>query len=246
MNLSEIVKKAARSAPEPEAAGRRPARMGVFTLGPVEPPPGSKPEEREDSGLSEVSRVSRVSRALMALDQPSRRGLWILLGVVILAGVGVLFMPEALRSRLGSWFTSAGSWVSEKTSSGETPQAVPSTMGLPKGGPEAPPSDAYEPPPPGEGSPEPEPEPEEAPAPTPAAPTPRPRKPEAAKPTDAAAKPAPTPKKPAQAPAIQAKPAFPEPEPVEETGEPEEPSVGPAEVDPSIQPLEVAPPEPEP
>ncbi len=259
----EIVKQA-RSAPEPEAANRRPARMGVFTLGPVEPPPGAKPEEREDSEVSEVSRVSRVSRALKAMDRPSRRGLWILLGIVVLAGMGVLFMPEALRSRLGSLFSSAGSWVSDKASDAP-PRAVPSSQGIPTGDPETPPSDAYEPPPPGEGSAdepeEPAPAPVKAtPAPTPpAAPTPKPRKPESAASPEAVAKPAPAPKKPASAPAIQAKPAVPEPEAVEETGEetdgtiegsegteePAEPSVGPAEVDPSIQPLELSPPEEE-
>jgi serine/threonine-protein kinase len=250
-----------RSAPEPEAANRRPAKMGVFTLGPVEPPPDSKPEEREDSELSEVSHVSSVSRALKALDRPSRRGLWILLAIVILAGIGVLFMPEALRSRLAALFSSVGSWVTPS----EKPQAVPSSMGIPTDEPQTPPSDEYEPPPPGEGSPEPV---KAAGAPskaastptTPASPAPRPRKPEPVTATEAATKPAPAPEKPAPAPAIQAKPADPEPvekmdettESVEETEETTEggeelaePSVGPAEVDPSIQPLELSPPEEE-
>ncbi|HEX8702297.1 MAG TPA: serine/threonine-protein kinase [Myxococcaceae bacterium] len=243
----EIVKQA-RAAAEPEAANRRPPRMGMFTLGPVEAPAASQPEEREDSEVSEVSRVSRVSRALAAMERPSRRGLWILLGIVILAGIGVLFMPESLRSRLGSLFSSAGSLVAPN----EMPKAEPSTMGIPTEDSETPPPDAYEPPPPGEGSPEPvnaAPAPTKATPTTPAAATPRPRKPESATPTEAAAKPATTPKKPASTPAIQAKPTVPEPEAAEETEgneaieEPAERSVGPAEVDPSIQPLELSPPE---
>ena len=216
------------SPPESPKQGR-PAKMGVFTLGPAAPPPEARPEEREDSEVSEVSRVSRVSRALMALDRPSRRGLWILLGIMILAGLGVLFMPESLRSRLGSVFSSTGG----------TSGAMPPAVGIPTDEPQAPAADEYEPPPPGEGSREPQ---QAAPAPTtPTAPVPRPRRPEAATPTEAAAKPAPAPRKPAAG--SPAKPAVPSQEPVEGTEEPSEPSVGPAEVDPSIQPLELAPPE---
>ena len=233
----ESPKQGRAAAPDPEAGSRRPAKMGVFTLGPAAPPPGARPQEREDSEVSEVSevsRVSRVSRALTALDQPSRRGLWILLGIVILAGLGVLFMPEALRSRLGSLFSSAGS----------TPGAMPPAVGIPTDEPQIPAADEYEPPPPGEGGAEPQ---QAAPAPTtPTAPVPRPRKPEAATPTEAAAKPALAPRRPATG--SPAKPAVPGQKPVKAAEEgaeegTEEPSVGPAEVDPSIQPLELSPPE---
>jgi serine/threonine-protein kinase len=246
----EIIKQA-RSAPEPEAGNRRPAKMGVFTLGPVEPPSRPVTEEREEPEPSEVSRVSRVSRALMGLDQPSRRGLWILLAIVILAGIGILFMPEALRSRLAAFFSSVGSWVSDKAAPGNTPKAVPSSQGFPTGEPQVPSADDYEPPPPGEGSSE----PEEADPPAPQ--TPKSRKSEAPKATEAAAKSATASKKPASAPGISAKPAVPTPAPVEGAEEPEEagitegteepaePSVGPAEVDPSIQPLELSPPDEE-
>jgi serine/threonine-protein kinase len=254
--------KQARAAPAPEA--RKPTKMGVFTLGLAEAAEAPKPEDTEDSEVSEVSRVSRVSRALKSLERPSRRGLWVILAIV-LAGIGVLFMPEALRSRLGALFSSAGSWVSEKLSSDSQPQAVPTSPGIPtEVGPVVPPSDAYEPPPPGEGSTEPEeeeaPVKAEPPTPAPSAPalakppstpsavkkpvTPAVKKPAEA-PTEAGA-PQGTPRKPNQAPAIQGKPEVPETDAVEESAEPAEPSVGPAEVDPSIQPLELSPPtEPE-
>jgi serine/threonine-protein kinase len=244
---SPLPPKQARPAPEPDAReGRRPARMGVYTLGLPEPTAPSKFEPPEES---EVSEVSRASRALKALEGSSRRGLWILLGIVVLAGIGVLFMPEALRSRVGALFVSAGRWMSEKLSPDPAPQVVPTSPGIPTSvQPAMPPADEYEPPPPGEGRAEPE-EAAPAPAPTPPAEPPLPRRAEPAPPSEAAAKPAVTPRKPAQAPAAQARPEAPEPLPAEEAQaveEPAEPSVGPAEVDPSIQPLEISPPtEPE-
>ncbi|WP_224362020.1 serine/threonine-protein kinase [Hyalangium versicolor] len=266
--------------------GRRNPRMGVFTLGPTESPSGSASRSRHDDGefseTSEVSRVSRVSRALMALQKPSRRGLWIV-GAIVLVGLAVLFMPEALRDRMGSVFSSAGQWASERFSHSD-PQAVPGPPESPAvltPTPAPPSQEAYEPPPPAQGSGA-----EDAvgdPANTPAAPaeTVRPKKqgPSAAsiqnapprKPVRAVAKPAvddtaaepseadaepteadpaaeeetvPEPQtKPARTPVIQGKPAGRAAKaPAEEAPEPPEPHVGPAEVDPSIQPLEESPP----
>jgi serine/threonine protein kinase len=243
------------STPEPEAReSRRPAKMGVFTLGPSEPqaPAAPKPQE-EDSEISEVSQVSRVSRSLVGLNGRSRRGLW-MVAAIVLVGLAVLFMPEALKSRIGALF-------SEHLSQ-PPPEAVP---GPPAPSPDPsspqPAQDAYEPPPPAEGS-----DSHEAAAP---AETPRPKKPGPAaaprKPAEAVAEPSEeaqaepsetaadpsgqtgTPQAPPvtheKAPAIQGKPdGRSVKEPAEEAPEPSEPSVGPAEVDPSIQPLELTPP----
>ncbi len=241
--------KAARPAPEPEAnAGRRPPRMGMFTLGQAEPSEDS--EEGEDSGAfeaSQVSRVSRVSRALMAMERPTRRGLWFI-AFIVLVGIAVLFMPAGLRARLGSLFVSAGHWVFERLSADAGPQAVPVPAPAPviESAPIEPPADAYEPPPPGEGSvsaEEPEEEPPARPPPPPPTP-PRVRKPEPATPPPSAPS---RPREPVKAskpanaaPENQGEPETPPAQEIPE--EPVEPSIGPAEVDPSIQPLELSPP----
>ncbi|WP_224248678.1 serine/threonine-protein kinase [Hyalangium gracile] len=142
------------STPEPEVReSRRNPRMGVFTLGPAEPPVPAAPKPREEepeiSELSEVSRVSRVSRALQGLNRPSRRGLW-LVAAIVLVGLAVLFMPEALRSRIGSLFSSAGQWAAERSSEPKAVPGPPETAPTPTPTPPSP--DAYEPPPPAEES----------------------------------------------------------------------------------------------
>jgi len=197
---------------------RRSPKMGVFTLGPSQPKAATAARPAEEEGeTSEISSVSRVSRVWGGLKPPARRGLWIVLAIVIL-GVAVLFMPEALKSRLGSLFSSLSLPVSQ-----------PAPASTPPSGAAEPESEAYEPPPPAEGS-----EPEETPqkaAPAPSSPNEAPRTPRA------------RPAKTGQTPAIQGNPEGQAPKaPSEEPPEPAEPSQGPAEVDPSIQPLELSPP----
>ncbi|MFL5344804.1 MAG: protein kinase domain-containing protein [Hyalangium sp.] len=251
---------------EPEAReSRRPPKMGVFTLGPSEPraspPPNSRDEDSEISEVSEVSRVSRVSRALQGLDGRSRRGLWIV-AAILAVGVIVLLLPESVKGRVEALFSSKP-WTSE-------PQAGPGpAAATPEPSTAKPSQEAYEPPPPAEGG---EPQAaEEKPSHATEAERPKKPGPSAAsihvpkmsaepvaKPTEEAAEepsqapedspeqeataPA-QPPKPEKAPAIQAKPEGRTPkQPAEEAAEPEEPSVGPAEVDPSIKPLELSPP----
>ncbi|MDY7230877.1 serine/threonine protein kinase [Hyalangium rubrum] len=233
---TQVSPPAAVKAARPEPEGRRPARMGVFTLGPSEPPTPSKSEEREDSEVSEVSRVSRVSQALQSMDRPTRRGMWLIL-VVVLAGIVILFLPEALKSRLGALFSSAGSWMSDRLSATSESQAEPSAPSpMPATGVAAPSQDAYEPPPPGEGSAAPEePAPEQAPvnAATPAPSEEKPPKPRKAEPSTppttapAATKPPPAAAKKPAPPAAVKKPE--ETEATEETGELEESAEAPEE-----------------
>ncbi|WP_240486634.1 serine/threonine-protein kinase [Hyalangium minutum] len=215
-------------APSSAREPRRPAKMGVFTLGPTESQaaasaPETKPTE-DDSETSELSSVSRVSRAWTGLRPPARRGLWIVLGIVIL-GLAVLFMPESLKSKIGSLFSSSSSAPTKPTGSAE------------------PSSEAYEPPPPSEDAPPEEPTQKAAPSPNPAGEAPRPPRPRPPKAVP----------QPSEAPAKSESPANPEeqaPKPAEEAvqevapepTEPTEPSQGPAEVDPSIRPLEDSPP----
>jgi serine/threonine protein kinase, bacterial len=205
---------------EPEAReGRRPVKVGVFTLGPAEsssPSPSEAKSEVEDE-TSEVSESSRVSRALKALNPPTRRGLWVVL-VMMLAGLGVLFMPEALRSRLEALFASTSEQLASPSEPTTAPEQAAPTA---EPGSAQPPSEAYEPPPPAEGR-------------APKASPPR------AEPTPPAPAPAPLRlKKPQEPTASQGRPAGRVKEtPVEAPLEPDEPSIGPAEVDPSIRPLE--------
>jgi len=191
---------------------RRPAKMGVFTLGPTEPKAPPPPRPVDDEGeTSELSAVSRVSRGWTGLQPPARRGLWIVLAIVVL-GLAVLLMPDAVKSRIGALFSSEsapGSMVPSRTAE--------------------PGSDAYEPPPPAEGS-----QTEEAP-----------RKATAAPAAQGDAPRAPRARPPRSAPpsTIQGNPEGQAPKsPSEDPSAPAEPSQGPAEVDPSIQPLELAPP----
>jgi serine/threonine protein kinase len=195
---------------------RRPAKMGVFTLGPAEPKaaasaPEPKPAE-DDSENSELSSVSRVSRAWTSLQPPARRGLWIVLGIVIL-GLAVLFMPESLKSKIGSLVSS------------------PSSAPLGPAGSAEPSSEAYEPPPPSEDAP--------------AEASGQKASPASANPGEAPKPPRPRPPKAAAQPSDAPAPASPDgqaPNPPQEAApepsEPSEPSQGPAEVDPSIRPLE--------
>jgi hypothetical protein len=191
---------------------RRPAKMGVFTLGPTEPKAPPPPRPVYDEGeTSELSAVSRVSRGWTGLQPPARRGLWIVLAIVVL-GLAVLLMPDAVKSRIGALFSS-------ESAPGST---VPSRTAEPG-------SDAYEPPPPAEGS-----QTEEAP-----------RKATAAPAAQGDAPRAPRARPPRSAPpsTIQGNPEGQAPKsPSEDPSAPAEPSQGPAEVDPSIQPLELAPP----
>jgi serine/threonine protein kinase len=265
------------ASPEPEAqeGARRPAKMGVFTLGPAEPPkpPEPRPEvPDEPSAVSEVSEVSRVSRVLKGLNPPARRGLWFIF-FVVLAGLAVLFMPQTLRTRIGALFSSASEQLTPPPAPQPSPdQAAPAVVPGSE-----PPPDAYEPPPPAEGSAAPEEPPSKAVVapPTPTLAPPQPKKPTPStsstdpagvkpptgtlkKPQGPGAPKAPTeavteesdsleapselpktPKAPRRSPVIQGKPEGKgEETPAEEETEPEEPSVGPAEVDPSIRPLE--------
>jgi serine/threonine protein kinase, bacterial len=195
--------------PEPRET-RRPAKMGVFTLGPAQRKAAAPARPVEDElETSEISSVSRVSRAWTGLQPPARRGLWIVLGIVIL-GLAVLFMPESLKSKLGALFQ------------------LDSDSAMPAGSVE-PSSDAYEPPPPGEGS-----EPAAAPRKASSAPS---------SPGEASRAPRARPPKSGQPSALQGNPGGQALKPADEApAEPAEPSQGPAEVDPSIQPLELSPP----
>jgi serine/threonine-protein kinase len=253
--------------PEPEPSresrdsreGRRPPKMGIYTLGPSEPKPPAAPQPlHEDSGtmvtaeMSQISQVSNVSRALTALRPPARRALW-LIGAIVLAGLVVLFMPASLKSRLGALFTSSGQGGPQGSATPADPQGATSPAPAPT--PAEPSSDAYEPPPPGEDVQE-EGLEEGSAAPSPA--------PDATKPQRKVAKPGVIPKKPPKATSVvpsgtadapsapragtAAPPGKPEATPAERASEPageasedEEPSVGPAEVDPSIQPMELSP-----
>jgi serine/threonine-protein kinase len=206
----------------PAREPRRPAKMGVFTLGPSEPKttPTTQPVE-DDREPSEVSHVSRVSRGWSGLQPPARRGLWIVLGIVIL-GLVVLFMPESVKSKIGSLFSSGPSSETSPTPASTGPSGTPE-----------PGSEAYEPPPPAEGSLQ-----EEAA---------QKASPEPSDPGEAPRAPRPRPPKVGQAPAGQENPEGQAAKatdgvPAEVPAEPSEPSQGPAEVDPSIQPLELSPP----
>jgi serine/threonine-protein kinase len=234
---------------EPEAReSRRPPKMGVFTLGPSEPKASAAPSSREeDSGISEVSEVSRVSRTLVGLNGRPRRGLWIV-AAMVLVGLVVLFLPDSVKSQIAALLSQP------------QPQGTPAPATAPPEPSTAKPSqDAYEPPPPAEAG--------EKPSTSTEAATPKKPGPSATsihtakKPAEAVAKPSEEtsdtaedsseeagtahapPARPAKAPASQGKPEGRAPkEPVEEAPEPAEPSVGPAEVDPSIKPMELTPP----
>jgi serine/threonine protein kinase len=270
------------SPPESEAReSRRSPRGGGFTLGHVEPQEPLEAESgAEDSETSEVSREARLSRAPIEPHRPARRGMGLVIAVM-LAGLAMLFVPESLRSRLGALFSSAGQWVSERSSARSEPQAAPAPPA--PSAPAKPPPESYEPPAPradgvsgeapaeakadppasAETAPPRESKPSESPsnAREPAKPggtaTAKPgktltKKPLApvAEPSEEPASPQEKPAKSGRPPAHQGKferqaPAEPIEEPVEPLEEPVEhiePSTGPAEIDPSIEPLELSPP----
>jgi hypothetical protein len=222
---------------------RRPAKRGSFTLGSEASQEATGPQRLEDDGeTSEISEVSRVTQAGGALKQRARRGLWFILAIVVL-GLAVLFMPESLRSRLGEQLEAASKWVSERiTAPAPTPEpaaAPPSSdpANAPTPSPASPPQDAYEPPPPAEDAVTEAAEQPPAPTPPPAGSRLKKRTASPGVRAAPAAKPPPIQNRAReQAPSESIEKA---PEPLEPS---KEPSVGPAEVDPSVKPLELAPP----